>query len=70
MSRKFRFVFEVECAGAGEADQARVEELLDLALKDLIYDDEFIVALDEKESVTIQLIPLGGNLANQNQNIG
>jgi hypothetical protein len=70
MSRKFRFVFEIECAGSGKADQPRVEELLDLALKDLIYDDEFIVALDEKESVTIQLVPLGGNLDNQNQNNG
>jgi hypothetical protein len=70
MSRKFRFVFEVECASSGKADQPRVEELLDLALKDLIYDDEFIVALDEKESVTIQLIPLTGSLANQNQNNG
>ena len=70
MSRKFRFVFEVECAGQGNADEARVEEMLDLALKDLIYDDEFIAALDEKESVTIQLIPLNGNLGNQNQNNG
>ena len=70
MSRKFRFVFEVECAGSGTADEARVEEMLDLALKDLIYDDEFIAALDEKESVTIQLIPLNGNLDNQNQKNG
>ena len=70
MSRKFRFVFEVECAGSGNADQDRIEELLDLALKDLIYDDEFIVALDEKESVTIQLVPLTGKLDNQNQDIG
>lgn len=70
MSRKFRFVFEVECAGPGNADEQRVEEMLDLALKDLIYDDEFIAALDEKESVTIQLVPLAGVLGNQNQNIG
>lgn len=70
MSRKFRFVFEIECAGPGTADDQRVEEMLDLALKDLIYDDEFIAALDEKESVTIQLVPLAGSLANQNQNIG
>ena len=70
MSRKFRFVFEVECAGPGNANDARVEEMLDLALKDLIYDDEFIAALDEKESVTIQLVPLNGNLGNQNQNNG
>ena len=70
MSRKFRFVFEIECAGAGRADNQKVEELLDLALKDLIYDDEFIAALDEKESVTIQLVPLVGRLDDQNQNIG
>ena len=70
MSRKFNFVFSVECAGNGTADESRVEELLDLALKDLIYDDEFIDALDEKESVTIQLVPLSGNLVNQNQNNG
>ena len=70
MARKFRFVFEVECAGPGQADSDRVEELLDLALKDLIYDDEFIVALDEKESVTIQLLPIPNNLDNQNQTNG
>lgn len=65
MAREFRFAFVVECAGPGKADQGRIEELLDLALKDLIYDDEFIAALDEKESVTIQLIPIGTNLDNQ-----
>lgn len=58
MTRKFHFAWTVECAGDGQADERRVEELLDLALKDLIYDDEFIAALDEKESVTIQLIPI------------
>jgi hypothetical protein len=64
MSRKFRFVFEIECASPGTADDQRVEQMLDLALQDLIYDDEFIVALDEKESVTIQLVPLNGILDN------
>ncbi len=58
MTRKFNFAWTVECAGAGQADERRVEELLDLALKDLIYDEEFIAALDEKEAVTIQLIPI------------
>lgn len=70
MSRKFRYIFEIECAGSGTADERRVEELMDLSLKDLIYDDEFIAALDEKESVTIQLVPLNGILENQNQNNG
>jgi len=62
MPRRFNFAWTVECQGDGEADLARVEELLDLALKDLIYDDEFVAALDEKESVTIQLIPIPNDL--------
>ena len=57
MARSFKFTWTVDCGGDGEADIRKVEELLDLALKDLIFDDEFIAALDEKESVTIQLIP-------------
>ncbi len=62
MARTFNFAFSIECAGAGDADHRRVEELLDLALQDLIFDDEFIAALDEKESVTIQLLPIPNNL--------
>jgi len=38
----------------------RVEEMIDLAMQDLVYDDEFIAALDEKDSVTIQVIPQFG----------
>ena len=56
--RTYRFAFVVECASKGRADTTKVEELLDLALKDLIYDDSFIEALDETEAVTIQLIPI------------
>jgi hypothetical protein len=58
MSRTYRFAFVVECASVGRADTQNVEELLDLALKDLIYDDSFIEALGETEAVTIQLIPI------------
>ena len=53
--RKFVYQLEVICAGEGTADGARVEEMLDLAFQDLVYDDEFIGALDEKESVTIRV---------------
>lgn len=56
MARTFNFTFEVTCAGAGTADLARVEELVDLAMQDLVYDDQFVQALDEKEAVTIQTI--------------
>ncbi len=57
--RKLTFQLEVICAGNGTADEARVEEMLDLAFQDLVYDDEFISALDEKESVTIRVSKLG-----------
>ena len=53
--RTFKFVFTVECAGDGRADLDRAESLIDLAMQELVYDDEFIAALDEKESVTIQV---------------
>ncbi len=57
--RKLTYQFEVICAGSGTADEARVEEMIDLAMQDLVYDDEFISALDEKESVTIRVSKLG-----------
>ncbi len=55
MSRSFAFTFTVTCAGDGTANEQRVEELVDLAMQDLVFDDQFIEALDEKESVTIQV---------------
>jgi hypothetical protein len=57
--REMKFQFTVICAGAGEADEQRVESMIDLAMQDLVYDDEFIAALDEKEAVTIQVSRLG-----------
>jgi len=55
MSRLYTFVFTVECASSGEPDLSRAEELIHLNMQELVYDDEFIAALDEKESVTIQV---------------
>lgn len=59
MPRTINFKFEVVCAGDGEADLEKVESMIDLAMQDLVYDDEFIAALDEKESVTIQVTKIG-----------
>lgn len=59
MPRKFRYVFEIECASQGAANLARVEEMIDISMQELVYDDEFIGALDEKESVTIQVLQEG-----------
>ena len=58
MSRTYKFVFTVTCAGEGTPDMTRVEEMLDLSMQDLVYDDEFVAALDEKEALTIQVMPL------------
>jgi hypothetical protein len=55
MTRTYTFMFTVECAGEGTPDMARVEEMIDLTMQDLVFDDEFITALDEKQSVTIQV---------------
>jgi hypothetical protein len=55
MSRTYKFQFEVICASEGTADETLVESMIDLAMQDLVYDDEFIVALGEKESVTIRV---------------
>ena len=55
LMREYQFVFNVVCAGNGTADMARVEEMIDLSMQDLVFDDEFVAALDEKQSVTIQV---------------
>ena len=55
MTRLHTFVFTVECASNGLPDLARAEEMIHLNMQELVYDDEFISALDEKESVTIQV---------------
>lgn len=58
MPRTYRYVFVIECQSSGTADTGRVEELLDLSMQDLVMDDEFVAALDEKESVSIQVLKL------------
>lgn len=53
--RTFKYTFTIECLGPGQAHTQRVEQLIDLAMQDLVYDSEFIAALDEKEAVTIEV---------------
>jgi hypothetical protein len=60
--RKYYFAFEVICAGQGRSDEAQVENMIDLAMQDLVFDDEFIAALDEKEAVTIRVSKLDKRL--------
>jgi len=60
MTRKYEFKFTIECASNGEPDLVRIEHMIDLNMQDLVFDDEFIAALDEKESVSIQVVPQFG----------
>lgn len=53
--RTYKFIFTIDCASSGNPDIARVEEMINLNMQELVYDDEFVSALDEKESVTIQV---------------
>jgi hypothetical protein len=57
--REMKFQFTVICTGSGEADEQQVESMIDLAMQDLVYDDEFVAALDEKEAVSIQVSRIG-----------
>jgi hypothetical protein len=59
VSRVLRFQFEIVCQGDGRADNTKVEQLIDLNMQDLVFDDQFITALDEKQSVTIQVTRIG-----------
>jgi hypothetical protein len=54
--RTLKFTFTITCTNSGpEIDHKRVEELIDLNMQDLVFDDEFIQALDEQEAVSIQV---------------
>lgn len=55
--RTYEFKLIIECATDGRADLAAVEDMLDLTFKELVYDDNFVNALGETESVTIQVLP-------------
>lgn len=57
--RVYKFEFEIQCASEGSPDLARVEEMIDLNMQDLVFDDNFIESLDEKESVTIRVQQIG-----------
>jgi archaellin len=55
--RRFTYTLTIECASEGNADLGQVESLLDLHFQDLVMDDEFVNELDEKQAVTIQVVP-------------
>jgi hypothetical protein len=63
--REYKFQFTVTCASDGTADETQVENMIDLVMQDLVFDDEFIVALDEKKSVTIQVSRLDNRMVDR-----
>ena len=55
--RRFTYTLTIECAGEGNANLDKVENLLDLHFQELVMDDNFVNELDEANAVTIQVIP-------------
>ena len=55
--REYHYTFVVSCATDGNPDLEKVEQLIDLSMQELVYDDSFIEALNETQAVTIQVIP-------------
>ena len=55
--RKFTYTLTIECAGEGNANLDKVENLLDLHFQELVMDDNFVKELDEANAVTIQVVP-------------
>ena len=55
--RRFTYTLSIECASEGNADLDAVESILDLHFQDLVMDDTFVNELDERQSVTIQVVP-------------
>lgn len=55
MTRTYTYRFTIECASEGTPNLAKIENMIDLSMQDLVEDSEFIAALDETTSVTIQV---------------
>jgi hypothetical protein len=65
MARRLEYTLVIECGTDGPADMQRVEEMISLTFKDLIYDDEFVTALGETQSISSQVTPILDNLPAQ-----
>jgi hypothetical protein len=61
MARTFNFSVTIECGSDGQADTDRVYQMMAITMQDLIYDDEFVSALGETQSVSVQVTPVLGN---------
>lgn len=66
MSRRFEYRLIIETGSDGPGDMARVEELISLSFKDLIYDEAFVSALGETQSISSQVVPILDNRSPNN----
>jgi archaellin len=64
--REFTYTFKIWCASDGIADTEQVEQLIDLNMQELVFDENFSSALDERQAITIQVIPSFGKVDIQN----
>ena len=60
--RRFTYTLSIECESEGNANLEQVERLLDVHFQDLVMDDQFVNELDEKQAVTIQVVPNFGQI--------
>ena len=58
--RQYQFLFTIECATDAEANLEAVESMIDLNMQELVFNDAFVQALGETESVTIQVLRKSG----------
>jgi len=60
MPRQYNFSFEVIAHDPDERpDLDRVEEMINLSMQELVFDEEFAAALGEKQAITIRVQSLG-----------
>jgi len=61
MARTLKYLLTIKTGTDGPGDLAQVENLIALAFKDLLYDDEFVEALGETQSISSQVTPILDN---------
>jgi hypothetical protein len=55
--KTYRFVVEFTCAtDTAQADLSRAEDMLDLSMQELVFDDEFVEALGETEGLQVSVV--------------
>jgi hypothetical protein len=51
----------IECASDGQANMDLVQQMMGLTMQELIFDDDFVSALGETQSVSVEVTPVSSN---------